>query len=234
MANDLMTNTGIAAVAYEDALKGARDMQNSLLRQYGFVSADAAGNYTTENAQSAFDPRTLFRDAAPTQEQLNTMMSNFKIGSTGALSDIMRMGASAQSDVTASARQAGFGVDTGISGGLTQQRRELAASKAQQELQAGEMKFLTSEAGALAPIGGAYSDLQKARLMDVAQQNLSTAEMQTTPTFNFNLPSNEASVVSQAQVNKARNVVRGASRNVSRAAAQAASPFKSKGKGGKR
>lgn len=195
MANDLMTNTGIAAIAYDDALKGARDMQNSLLRQYGFVSADAAGNYTTESAQSAFDPRTLFRDGAPSADQVNEMFKNLKIGSTGVLSDVMRAGASAQADVSAGAERAGFGGDTGITSGLTQQRRELAASQAQQNLQSSEMQFLGKEASALAPIGGAYSDLQKARLQDIAAQQETQAQEASMPTFNMNTTPNQTSSV---------------------------------------
>lgn len=178
---DLATNAGVASLAYNQALMDSRNAQNSLLRSYGFVSADASGNYTTEGAQSAFDPRTLFRDAAPTEEDVTKMVSGLKIGGTGRLADVMRSGGTAEADITAGARRAGFGEDTGVTSGLVEQRKALAEKQTAQGVRAGKMEFLTGEAQALGGIGQAQLGLQQARVSDLAQAELSKALAATLP-----------------------------------------------------
>ena len=60
---DLTSAAGQAAVAYQDALNQARNMQNALLRQYGFTAPSVGGGYSVESAQRAFDPNVLFDKA---------------------------------------------------------------------------------------------------------------------------------------------------------------------------
>lgn len=173
--SDMMTNAGVASLAYNDALMQARNAQNSLFRGYGFVSADAGGNYTTEAAQSAFDPRTLFRDSAPTEDQLTTMSKNLRVGGTGKIADTMRAGGTAQSDITEAALHSGFGDGTGVTSGLTQQQRELAANQTTQNVTADKLKFLTGEAGALGNIGAAQMQLKQTTAADAAQARINKA-----------------------------------------------------------
>lgn len=175
--SDLMTNAGVASIAYNDALMQARNAQNSLLRSYGFVGADAGGNYTTASLQKAFDPRTLFKDAAPSEGDITSMSRSMKVGGTGQLADILRAGGTTAAETTEAAQHAGFGADTGVSGGIVQQRMDLARKQAQEQLQGGELQFLQGEAQALGGIGQAQSDLQQARLYDIAQGNLNRSLM---------------------------------------------------------
>ena len=178
---DMATNAGVASLAYNQALMDSRNAENSLLRSYGFVSADASGNYTTEGAQSAFDPRTLFRDAAPTEEDVTKIVSGLKIGGTGKLADVMRAGGTAEADIIAGARSAGFGEDTGVTSGIVEQRKALAEKQTAQGVRAGKMEFLTGTAQALGGIGQAQLGLQQARLSDLAQAELSKALAATLP-----------------------------------------------------
>ena len=173
----MMTNAGVASLAYNDALMQARNAQNTLLRNYGFVSADAGGNYTTESAQAAFDPRTLFRDAAPNENQLSVMMKNLHVGGSGKIADTMRSGATAQSDITESAVHSGLSEQSGVGGGIVQQRRDLAAHQSDQSVNADKLKFLTGEASAFAPIGVAQMDLKKAGVYDRLLNTLSRADI---------------------------------------------------------
>jgi L-alanine-DL-glutamate epimerase-like enolase superfamily enzyme len=176
---DMMTNAGVASLAYNDALMQARTAQDSLLRGYGFVSADAGGNYTTESAQSAFDPRVLFRDAAPSADQLSSMVKNLRVGGTGKIADTMRSGATAQSDITESAAHSGLSEQSGVGGGIIQQRRDLAAHQSEQGVNADKLKFLTGEASAFAPIGAAQMDLKKAGLYDRLLSSISMADIRS-------------------------------------------------------
>jgi hypothetical protein len=173
--SDMMTNAGVASLAYNDALTQARTAQNSLFRGFGFVSADAGGNYTTEAAQSAFDPRTLFRDAAPTENQLTGMAQNLHIGGTGKIADTMRAGGTAQADITEAAQHSGFGGASGVTSGITQQQRDLAATQTSQNVMADKLKFLTGEASALGGIGSAQMQLQQTTAADAAQANINKA-----------------------------------------------------------
>jgi len=175
---DLMTNTSQATIAYQDALNQARNAQNSLFRSYGMTSADANGNYSVEGAQGAFDPNTLFANSNTGLDlnKITELSKGLQIGGTGRLADIEKAGASGVSDVTGAAQRAGFGADTGVSGGIIGQRQQLARSQAEANLAGGKQEFLTAEANALNPIGQASSDFKQAQFQDQAATREATAQ----------------------------------------------------------
>jgi hypothetical protein len=190
---DILTYTGQAAIAYQDALNQARNSQNMLLRQYGLTGTDASGNYTVEGAQAAFDPNTLIKDTNTGLDinKVTELAKGLRVGATGKLADIMSGGVSGEADVVGQARAAGFGEASGIGGGIINQRRQLAESKAQQDLAAGKQEFLTAEANALAPIGEASSAFKQAQFKDVAATREANAQSSIWDRF-LNTPFAEA------------------------------------------
>ena len=175
---DLMTNTSQATIAYQDALNQARNAQNSLFRSYGMTSADANGNYSVEGAQGAFDPNTLFANSNTGLDinKISEMSKGLQIGGTGKLADIEKASASGVSDVTGAAERAGFGADTGVSGGIISQRQQLARSTAEQNLTGGKNQFISDIANAYAPIGQASSNFKQAQFQDQAATREATAQ----------------------------------------------------------
>ena len=174
---DLLTNTANAQTAYSDALNMARNAQNALFQTYGYTSADASGNYSVGNAQSAFDPNSLFKDSNTglDLEKVKQLAGGLQIGGTGRLAGIEQAGATAVSDVTEAAQHSGFGNASGVGGGIINQRKDLAKATASGNLQASKDEFIASVGGALAPIGQASSDVKKAAIMDSAVNRETTA-----------------------------------------------------------
>jgi len=175
---DLTTAAGQAAVAYQDALNQARNMQNMLLRQYGFTAPAVGGGYSVESAQRAFDPNVLFDkatggiDAARVQE----LAGSLQAGGTGLLADISRGGAAAEAEAALGARAAGIS-----GGGLAAQRRRLAEAQTGEQLGEARQQFLASFGEAMAPIGGAYQGLQIAQAQAKAQEEAARAAAATLP-----------------------------------------------------
>jgi hypothetical protein len=107
-----------------------------------------------------------------------------QIGGTGRLADIEKAGASGVSDVTGAAQRAGFGADTGVSGGIINQRQQLARSQAEANLAGGKQEFLTAEANALSPIGQASSNFKQAQFQDQIVNRETAAGNQVWSGFN--------------------------------------------------
>lgn len=184
---DLLTYTGQASVAYQDALNQARNAQNALLRQYGFVAPSATGDYTLEGAQAAFDPNTLFDKATGgiDQAKLGRLSQSLQMGGTGLLADLTRSGASTEADVASELQSRGFGGDVG--GGLMRQRRALAEQQSASQVGAARQDFIGGMAGALSPIGGAFQNLKVAELQDkyaaeTARAMRESTAVESTPT----------------------------------------------------
>lgn len=178
MAEDLVSNAGMAAIAYRDALTAAQNTQNALLRQYGFTMPGAGGQYTVEGAQAAFDPNTLFNQATGgvDQARLSELAGRIQVGGTGLLSDIMRGGAAAEAEASFGARSAGIG-----GGGLAAQRRALAEAQTSGQLGQARQEFVSGIAQGLQPIGAAYSGLQQARIADRMADEAAAAARATIP-----------------------------------------------------
>ncbi len=162
---DLLTYSGQAAIAYQDALNQAKNMQNALLRQYGFVAPDASGNYSVEGAQSAFDPNTLFDKATGgiDQAKLSQLVGGLGVGGTGRIADISRAGASSEAEAAMEVRQR---LGEGIGGGLMSQRRGLAEAMTAGQVGAAKSEFLAGLGEAMSPIGGAFQSLRIAEAQD--------------------------------------------------------------------
>jgi len=180
---DLLTYSGQAAIAYQDALNQARNAQNALLRQYGFTAPDASGAYTIEGAQSAFDPNTLFDKATGgiDKTKLENLAKSLQVGGTGRLADISRAGASSEAEAVMEVRQR---LGEGIGGGLMAQRRGLAESMTAGQVGQAKSEFLAGISGALAPIGGAWQDIKTAEAMDraiIEEQDIIRAGLYTPP-----------------------------------------------------
>ncbi len=171
---DLLTYTGQASIAYQDALNQARNAQNALLRQYGFTAPSGDG-YSVEGAQAAFDPNTLFDKATGgvDKSKLASLVGGLQVGGQGLLSDISRAGASEESAAVEEMRGRGFSGDVG--GGLMQQRRNLAEAQTSGRIGSAKNEFIAGIAGALSPIGGAYQNLQNAGIYDQAAINEANA-----------------------------------------------------------
>lgn len=194
---DLLTYTGQAAIAYQDALNQARNTQNSLLRQYGFIAPNSAGGYSTEAAQAAFDPNTLFDKATGgvDQAKLSQAMSSIRTGGTGLLAQIGRAGAGEEAAAMQEVASRGFGGEIG--GGLMQQRRQLAEAQTKGQLGQAKSEFISALGQGLAPIGGAYQQLQTAQAQDTAARL--EAEAAKASVVSANAPTTDASVPAAAK-----------------------------------
>ena len=183
---DLLTYTGQASIAYQDALNQARNAQNALLRQYGFTAPSATGGYSVEGAQAAFDPNTLFDKATGgvDKAKLASLASSLGVGGTGLISDIGRAGTSAEADVVAEARSRGLGGEIG--GGLISQRRQLAEAQTSGQLGQAKNEFISALGQSLSPIGTSYQQLQTAQSMDTADRL--AAEAAKNSIVNANMP----------------------------------------------
>ena len=201
---DLLTYTGQASIAYQDALNQARNAQNALLRQYGFTAPSATGGYSVEGAQAAFDPNTLFdvNTGGVDQAKLKQAMSSIQVGGTGLLADVARAGASGEADVVAETRSrlGEFG------GGLLQQRRGLAESVASGKMGQAKGEFISALSQSLAPIGGAWQDMQAAN----AQAALSNAasEAAKASVVNANAPMSDSGSAAAKPPANAKNYQR--------------------------
>lgn len=175
---DLTTNAGQAAVAYQDALNQARNAQNALLRQYGFTAPAVGGGYTIEAAQRAFDPNVLFDKATGGIDtaRLQGLAGSLEAGPTGMLADIGRGGAAAEAEAALGARSAGI-----AGGGLAAQRRRLAEAQTGAQLGQARSSFLAGLGEAMAPIGGAFQQLQIAQAQDKAAEEAARAAAATLP-----------------------------------------------------
>jgi hypothetical protein len=178
MSEDILTNTGMATIAYRDALTRAQNTQNALLRQYGFTAPSATGEYTVEAAQQAFDPNTLFDRATGgiNQANLQALQGRIQAGTTGILADIQQAGAGAEAEAALGARAAG------LTGGLAAQRRRLAETQTATQLGGARQQFIAGLAEAQAPIGEAFSGLEQARVRDRLLAEQAAADRETLPT----------------------------------------------------
>ena len=167
---DLLTYTGQATIAYQDALNQARNTQNALLRQYGFIAPNSTGGYSTEAAQAAFDPNSLFDKATGgvDQAKLAQAMSSIGIGGGGLLGQIGSAGAGAEAEAIQEAASRGFGGEIG--GGLMNQRRQLAEAQTRGQLGQAKNEFISALGQSLSPIGTSYQQLQTAQSMDTADR----------------------------------------------------------------
>ena len=172
---DLLTYTGQAAIAYQDALNQAKNTQNALLRQYGFTAPGAGGGYSVEGAQAAFDPNVLFNKATGKVDEagLASLVGCLQSGGTGLLANISRAGATGEAEAIAGQRARGFGGDIG--GGLMTQARQGAETASAGQMSQAKSEFISSLGGALSPIGGAWQGLQTATAQDEASRLASEA-----------------------------------------------------------
>jgi len=165
MAN-LLTNTGQAAIAYQDALNQARNAQNALFAQYGYTMPNASGGYDSKSAGEAFDPNVLYDKSTGKvdEDRLKQMFGQMQMGGSGLLADITRGGASAESGAVGELQSRGLGGDIG--GGLVGQRRQLAESQTAGQMGAAKNQFVAGIGQAQSGIGGAYQTLQTSMAQD--------------------------------------------------------------------
>lgn len=172
---DLLTNTGQAAIAYQDALNQARNTANMLLRQYGFTRPNASGQYTVESAQSAFDPNSLFDNATGglNQQKLQEAISGLSVGGRGVFGDIYRGGASGEAEQMIASRAAG------LQGGLAAQRRKIVEAQTSGQIGQARSQFIGGIGQAIAPIGSAWQGLQTSQTQDELARQLALAQQGT-------------------------------------------------------
>tara|TARA_R110000868_G_scaffold409919_1_gene696525 strand:+ start:284 stop:955 length:672 start_codon:yes stop_codon:yes gene_type:complete len=177
---DLLTNTGQASIAYQDALNQARNAQNALFAQYGYTMPNASGGYDSKSAGEAFDPNSLYDKSTGKVDEtkLTEMFGQMQMGGTGLMADITRGGASAESGAVEELQSRGFGGDIG--GGLIGQRRQLAESQTKGQIGSAKNQFVAGIGQAQAPIGGAWQTLQTGMAMDTANTAANQAAINTT------------------------------------------------------
>lgn len=178
MANmDLVTNTGQAAIAYQDALNMARNTANALARQFGVTRRGPSGTYSVEAFQNAFDPNKLFSAETGKLDEaaLGEALTGFGAGSTGMFADIGRSGATAEAESVAASRARGLGAGSG----LAAQQRALAEAQTGAQMGQARSQFVSSIAQGLAPIGSAWQSLETAKAQDEAARQAALAEQAT-------------------------------------------------------
>jgi hypothetical protein len=154
---DLLTNTGQAAIAYQDALNQARNAQNALFAQYGYTMPNASGGYDSKSAGEAFDPNSLYDKSTGKVDEarLTQMFGQLQMGGSGLLADITRGGASSEAEAVGELQSRGLGGDIG--GGLVGQRRQLAESQAAGQIGTAKNQFVAGIGQAQSGIGGSQA-----------------------------------------------------------------------------
>ena len=177
---DLLTNTGQAAIAYQDALNQARNAQNALFAQYGYTMPNASGGYDSKSAGEAFDPNVLYDKSTGKvdEDKLKQMFGQMQMGGSGLLADITRGGASAEADASMELAGRGFnatGQGGAITGGLVNQRRQLAEAQTSGQIGAAKNQFVAGIGQAQSNIGGAWQTLQTSMAQDKVDEAAATA-----------------------------------------------------------
>ena len=172
---DLLTNTGQAAIAYQDALNQARNAQNALFAQYGYTMPNASGGYDSKSAGEAFDPNVLYDKSTGKvdEDKLKQMFGQMQMGGSGLLADITRGGASSEASAVGELQSRGFGGDIG--GGLVGQRRQLAEAQTSGQIGAAKNQFVAGIGQAQSGIGGAWQALQTGMAQDKVDEAAATA-----------------------------------------------------------
>lgn len=178
---DLINYAGQASIAYQDALNQARNAQNALLRQYGFVAPTGTGEYSTEAAQAAFDPNMLFDKATGgiDKAKLDKALGGIMSGGGGLIGEALAAGAAGEAEA---AMQERGRFAEGVTGGVSSQRRQLAESLAREQVSGVKGQFVSQIGEALAPIGGAFQNLQIAEAQTAYLDQLANAAKSTIPT----------------------------------------------------
>ena len=177
---DYIQGAGSAAIAYRNALNQSKDTVNQLFRSYGWSMPGAGGQYSTQTAQQAFNPNTLFNinTGQMDADRMKTMAGQLSYGGRGVMADIARGGGAQEAEVAAGLQQAGIG-----RGGLAAQRRALVEAQTGKQMMGAKEEFLTGLAGAYAPLGTAFQDVQGAMLADQAKTLESEAAAASTPDY---------------------------------------------------
>jgi hypothetical protein len=205
MANlDLLGNVEAATIAHKNAMMQAQFNTNALLRSFGFTMPGADGSYDVKTAQGAFNPEALFDKSTGSLNEgaLQEIIKNLSVGTTGAIADVRRGGASQEAEAVAESRARGLGAGSG----LASQRRRLAESMTGEAETGAKSQFVSALGQAYAPIGTAYQDLQTAQIQAQAGAEAAGAVTDSGPNYDTPLATTP---VPQQQPNRADYTVRG-------------------------
>ena len=159
MAEDIVTYSGAAAVAFEAAKEQAQLAAKNLFNQY-------------YGSIPNFDMNAMFNEQSGkiNEDAIRQATSGIVGTGKGVLADIGRAGASEEANVVSEMRARGFGGDVG--GGLMAQRRGLAEAMTGERTGAAQMDLLRGLAEGLAPIGSSWEEMQQAMIQDKYQTDL--------------------------------------------------------------
>jgi hypothetical protein len=157
-----------AGLAYRGAVEDYGNFIDSAMREYGWTSRDASGNYSVKGAQDAFDPDQLIQyDAAgrPTFDQaaLLERTSGGQYGTTGLFASTAQAGAAAEAQARAGVRGRGI---TG--GGLAAQQERLAETMTQSEMGGVSGALFSDIMSRYKGLGKAYEDVRAGEVTDAA------------------------------------------------------------------
>jgi hypothetical protein len=178
---DYIQGSGAAAIAYRNALNQSKDTTNQLFRSYGFTMP-GEGGYSVNSAQEAFNPNKLFdvNTGGLDMGRVKEMAGTLSYGGRGALADIARGGGGAEAETLMGLRQAGI-----AKGGLAAQRRSLVEAQTGRQMTGAKEQFLAGLAGAYAPLGTAYQDVQAEMIADTADTIGSEVQGEVTPDYSL-------------------------------------------------
>lgn len=132
-----------AALAYRQAVEDAGNFIDQQMRQYGWMSPGANGQYSVLNAQNAFDPERVIQfdqSGAPIVDTagIAAATSGGQYGTTGLFAQAAQRGAAEAADVMLGQRQRGFGRGSGLVRGT----QEVSQYGAQQQMGGLSQQFL--------------------------------------------------------------------------------------------
>lgn len=141
MANEVSNNAINAALAYRSAVEDYGNFIDNTMRQFGWQTKGADGQYSVLNAQNAFDPDRIvqFDSSGSPYVDAKAVMeatSAGQYGTTGAFAQAAQQGATKEAEAALQGRFSGFGKGSG----LVSQQRRLA-----EESTAGQMSNLSSQ-----------------------------------------------------------------------------------------
>lgn len=156
-----------AALAYRNAVEDYGNFIDNTMRQYGWQTKGADGQYSTLNAQDAFDPDRIIQFDSSGSPQIDTQAitaatSGGQYGSSGLFAQEAQRGAAEEAGLLTAMQSHGFGRGSG----LFAQQRKLAEQQSQARMSGLSSQMLSSLFSKYASLGKTYSNVSAGQVQD--------------------------------------------------------------------
>lgn len=169
MPNDVSNNAISAALAYRTAVEDYGNFIDNTMRQFGWQTKGTDGQYSTLNAQNAFDPDRIVQfDSTGSpfidSEAVIRATSEGQYGTTGAFAQAAQQGATQEAEAALGGRFSGFGKGSG----LMSQQRQLAEQSTKAQMSGLSSQLMSGLFSKYAGLGKQYQNVAAGQAQDTA------------------------------------------------------------------